>query len=101
MSFVKVAKASEIPVGGAKVVLVQDRPIAIFKVKEGEFYAITNTCPHQGGPLGEGYLDGYSVTCPWHAWEFDIRTGACGTVPQDRIKSYKLKLEGDDLLISL
>lgn len=95
----KVAKASEIPVGGAKIVTVGDRQVAIFKVKEGELYAITNTCPHQGAPLGEGYLDKYTLTCPWHAWEFNIRTGACETVPSDRIKSYKLKLAGDDVLI--
>ncbi len=95
----KVAKTSEIPVGGAKVVRVGDRQVAIFKVKEGELHAIDNICPHQGAPLGEGYLDGHKVTCPWHAWEFDIRNGACTTVPQDRIKSYKIKLEGDDILI--
>jgi NAD(P)H-dependent nitrite reductase small subunit len=96
----KVAKASEIPVGGAKVVAIDGgRTVAIFKVKEGELYAIENICPHQGASLGEGYLDGTTVTCPWHAWEFDVRTGKCGTVPQNRIKSYKIKLNGDDILL--
>lgn len=97
----KVANASEIPAGGAKIVTVGDRRVAIFKVKEGELYAVDNTCPHQGAPLGEGYLDGCVVTCPWHAWEFDVRTGACRTVPQDRIKSYKLKLSGDDVFLAV
>lgn len=95
----KVAKVSEIPVGGAKIVLVGGRKVAIFRVKERELYAVDNQCPHQGAPLGEGYLDGTKVTCPWHAWEFDVRDGSCTTVPQDRIKSYKLKIEGDDILI--
>lgn len=95
----KVAKLSAIPVGGAVTVIVGDRKVAIFRIKDREVCAVDNTCPHQGAPLAEGYLDGTTVTCPWHAWEFDVRTGACKTVPQDRIKSYKIKLEGDDILI--
>ena len=97
----KVAKVSEIPVSGSKIVTVDGQSVAIFRVKERELHAVSNVCPHQGAPLGEGYLDGHTVTCPWHAWEFDVRTGACGTVPQDRIKSYKLKLDGDDVLIEV
>ncbi len=97
----KVALASEIPVGGAKVVLFGDRQVAIFKVREGELHAIDNICPHQGASLGEGYLDGHTVTCPWHAWDFDVRNGKCGTVPQDRVKSYKLKVVGDDVFLAV
>ena len=97
MAMQKVAKASEIPVGGSKIVVFEDREVAVFKVKEKEIYAVSNACPHQGGPLGEGYLDGTTVTCPWHAWEFDVRTGACKTVPQNRIKAYKVKIDGDDV----
>lgn len=97
----KVAKASEIPLRGAKVVEFGGRQVAIFKVSEGELYAVDNTCPHQGAPLAEGYLDGCIVTCPWHAWQFDVTNGACKTVPPDRLKSYKLKLVGDDVLLAV
>jgi len=80
---------------------VDGRCVAIFKIKENEFYAIDNTCPHQGGPLGEGYLENYTLTCPWHAWTFDVRNGSCDTVPADRIKSYKLKIEGNDIFLNM
>jgi nitrite reductase (NADH) small subunit len=72
--FVRVAAAAAIPPGRAKAVMVGDREIAVFNV-EGRFYAIEGTCPHQGGPLAEGWIDGHVVTCPWHAWSFDVRTG--------------------------
>ena len=96
-----VAKVSEIPEGGSTIVEVDGRSIAIFRVEDNEFYAIDNTCPHQGGPLGEGFVEDYRVTCPWHAWEFDIRNGACETVPADRIKSYKTQVNGDDILLNV
>lgn len=85
-----VATAQEIPEGGRKLVTVRGRPIAIFNLK-GEYFGMLNRCPHQGGPMCEGLLTGlrearlpgeyvYSrpgeiVRCPWHGWEFDIRTG--------------------------
>ena len=96
-----VAKVSDIQTGGSIIVDVEGESIAIFKVKEGEYHAISNTCPHQGGPLGEGHLEGNTVTCPWHAWNFDVRSGACETVPADRIKSYKVKVMGDDILLNV
>ena len=72
---VRVAGAGEIEPGGAQVVDAAGRSVAVFNV-EGRYYAIDNTCPHRGGPLGEGDLDGAVVACPWHAWRWDVRTGA-------------------------
>ena len=72
--FVPVARVEQIPPGTAKAFAVGDYEVALFNVA-GEFYAIENTCPHQGGPLVDGWLDGAIVTCPWHAWCFDVRTG--------------------------
>ncbi|MGA9864931.1 MAG: Rieske (2Fe-2S) protein, partial [Acetobacteraceae bacterium] len=85
-----VAKVSEVPPGGRKLVTVRGRPIAIFNLA-GTFFGLLNRCPHQGGPLCDGLLTGlieadepgeyrYSrpgeiIRCPWHGWEFDIRTG--------------------------
>ena len=57
----------------AKLVKLGDERVAVFNA-DGKFYAINNTCPHQGGPLGEGVLDGESVTCPWHEWKYDSKT---------------------------
>lgn len=72
--FVAVASTSEIPPGEAKAFIVGDREIGVFNV-DGTFYAIENTCPHQGGPLADGWIEGCVVTCPWHSWSFDLRTG--------------------------
>ena len=99
MPFAKVAKASDIPAGGAKVVEVGGKAIAVFNC-EGQFYAIANTCQHRGGPLGEGALSGKTVTCPWHGWEYDVTTGACTFDPSVKNQTFQVKVEGDDVLVS-
>jgi nitrite reductase (NADH) small subunit len=56
------------------------REIALFNI-QGQICALENICPHMGGPLGEGDLEGCVVTCPWHGWEFDVRSGECQNMP--------------------
>lgn len=97
---IKVGKTSEIPINSGKSVQVKDDIIAIFNV-DGKFCAVDNSCPHRGGPLGEGDLSGSVVTCPWHSWQFDVVTGACPDIPGEKIKIYSCKVEGDDILIEL
>ena len=98
--FVKIGKASEIPSGSGKTFEVGDKPIAVFNC-DGTFYAIDDTCPHQGGPLGEGELAGTVVTCPWHEWRYDIRTGVNEDDPGCKVSAYAVKVEGDDILIAV
>ncbi|MBI3316058.1 MAG: Rieske 2Fe-2S domain-containing protein [Candidatus Omnitrophica bacterium] len=98
--WVKVAKTAEIPEGGAVISEANGEPIALFKV-EAKLYALCNTCPHQGGPLGEGYLDGQEVTCPWHAWVFNVKTGDCSSVPDVKQKTYPVKTESGNVLIEI
>lgn len=69
-------KKTDLPPGRGKVVLVGGQEVAVFCV-EGDYYALRNECPHVGGPLGEGRLEGQKIVCPWHLWAFDVRTGAC------------------------
>ena len=71
--FIKVASTSEIGPGSVKKVEAAGKEIAVYNV-DGAFYATTNICPHQGGPLDEGILEGTSIVCPWHAWAFDVCT---------------------------
>ncbi len=111
-----VAAARDIPPGARKVVSVKGRPIAIFNVG-GEFFGVLNRCPHQGGPLAEGVLCGlveasepgqyrYSRTgeilrCPWHGWEFDIRTGQSWCDPRTlRVKAYEVTVESGAALVA-
>ncbi len=97
--FVKVGVVSEIKPGQGKAVLVGDREVAVFNY-EGRFYAIDNVCPHQGGPLSEGDLDGKLIMCPWHCWRFDVTTGASAANPGLKVPTYPVKIEGDEVFVS-
>ncbi len=99
-SFTKVASTSEIPTGTGKAVEVGGTSIAVFNC-DGTFYAVENTCKHQGGPLGEGSLSGTSVTCPWHGWEYDVTTGACSMDDAISVQKFSVKVEGEDVLVSV
>ena len=96
----KVAKTSDIPPGTGKVVEAGGKTVAVFNC-EGTFYAIDNTCKHRGGPLGEGSLSGKTVTCPWHGWEYNVSTGACTMDDSITVQKFEVKVEGDDLLVSI
>ena len=98
--FVTVAKVSEVMEGEGKVVNAEGKDIAIFNV-ESEFYAIDNACRHKGGPLGEGMLDGTIVTCPWHHWKYNIKTGVSPVNPQVKVDTYEVKVEGGEIKIRL
>lgn len=98
--FVTAAKVSEINEGEGKVVNVNGREIALFNV-EGTFYAIDNACRHKGGPLGEGMLDGSIVTCPWHHWTYNVRTGVSPVNPQVKVDTYEIKVEGDEVKVKV
>lgn len=96
--FVRVARVSEVPPGSGRVVVVQGHPVALFNV-DGRFHAVSNVCLHRGGPVGEGELDGPIVTCPLHGWEYDVRTGANTINSAARLKTYEVRLEGDEVLV--
>jgi len=97
--FVKVAKVEEIPPGTGKPVVVGDVKVALFNVG-GSFHAIDNVCPHQGGALGEGFLKGHVVTCPFHFWQFDIKTGRCPEFPEARVSRFAVRVEGSEISVS-
>lgn len=96
--FQLVARVEEIPVGGAKVVEVNAREIALFNV-DGTFHAIYNICPHQGGPLGEGRLKGHVVSCPWHDLSFDVRSGLATDGGGNCVGSYQVRVQGDEVFV--
>ncbi|HEY3755481.1 MAG TPA: Rieske (2Fe-2S) protein [Opitutaceae bacterium] len=103
-----VGPAGEIPPGGRKIVEIAGRSVGIFNLA-GEFFALRNRCPHQGAALCTGQLGGlvtaaapghYDLSrpgemlrCPWHGWEFDVRTGQSWVDPQNvRVKRYPTEL---------
>ena len=77
MTFVPVAKAADIPVGKAAHVEAGRLALAVFNLGGGRFRAVTAICPHEDGPLAEGWLEADNVVCPWHGYDFDLATGRC------------------------
>lgn len=99
-NFVKVASASDLKPGEGKVVNANGTEVALFNVG-GEFFAMNNTCLHRGGPLGEGFLEGDVITCPWHGWRYNVKTGANLMMPTAKVASYQVKVEGNDVFVSV
>jgi nitrite reductase/ring-hydroxylating ferredoxin subunit len=95
-----VGDVSTIPSGSGRVVEVAGRQVALFNVG-GAFHAIENTCPHRGGPLGDGALMGTTVTCPWHGWQFDCTTGKSTRNPTVCVASFPACLEGSTVYVEL
>jgi nitrite reductase/ring-hydroxylating ferredoxin subunit len=110
-----VAPVDEIPPGGRKLVNAGGRAVVVFNLG-GEFFALSNRCPHKGGSLCHGRLTGlvqssqpgeydYSrlgeiIRCPWHSWEFDIRTGKSWCDPQRlRVRNYAVSVEAGTTLV--
>ena len=104
-----VAAAADFPPGTRRLITINDRDVVVFNVK-GEYFGLYNKCPHNGGSLAQGVLTGlvqstapgdYSYTrqgeiirCPWHGWEFDIRTGQSWCDPvHTKVKAYHVKVE--------
>jgi nitrite reductase/ring-hydroxylating ferredoxin subunit len=75
-----------------------DRIVALYNV-DGRLHALDGVCPHQGGPLGKGALRGCVVTCPWHGWQFDVRTGQHLTNRSVQHFTFPVKVEGRDILV--
>ncbi len=116
MSIHVVARLDEVPPGTRKVVEVAGREIGVFNV-DGELFAVRNRCPHMAGPLCEGYVSGAvsSTTpgeyhfdrvgeilrCPWHQWEFDMRTGQSWFDPaRVRVRAYQARIASGASLVA-
>lgn len=99
--FVKVAKTNEIEPGQGRLIEVKGKQVALFNV-DGKFYAVDNACSHRGGPLAEGKLSGYEVTCPYHHAIFDIRTGtALGPPAGQAVACYGVRVAGIDIEVEV
>lgn len=98
--FVLLTTVDELPEGTIGEFFVGDQAVALAHV-EGEFYALDNTCPHAGGPLGDGMLTDGVVACPWHGWEFDVRTGTCQLDPSLAVACVAVEVRGTDVFVRL
>ena len=103
MDYIKVCSLAELPNDSQKIVQVGVQKVALFHFNN-EITAIANACLHKAGPLGLGLVekkyDGLYVTCPWHGWEYNIKTGSAPPGYKDQQALYEVKVEGDDVLVS-
>jgi len=97
--YVTVARVGEIPVGGVKVVRMDDQPLALFHL-EGGYYAIEDLCTHDGGPLADGVLDGDVIECPRHGARFNVKTGAVLCLPAVApVATFAVRVQGDEIQV--
>ena len=95
--FVRICSEAEIPTEGkVKEFMVEARAICVAKV-DGSVCVLDGTCPHEGGPLGEGSIEGGRLVCPWHAYSFDVKTGANDEDPEIRAQVLEAKVDDGEL----
>jgi nitrite reductase (NADH) small subunit len=90
--FVVVGNVGDFAAGQGRMVVVGGRHVAVFRLGE-EFYALDNLCLHRGGPLCEGDIDRDVVTCPWHGWSYEIKTGTLVQDPRVGVSKHEVKIE--------
>jgi len=108
MEFVRVASTTEVPIGKMKKVNVRGKDVLIVNVN-GAHCALNNACPHSGGSLAEGTLNGSVITCPRHGAQFDVKTGeAVGSakimffkVKPKNAESYEIKIDGTTVMVGI
>ena len=93
-----VAKRGEVPEGGAMPVEVEGRPIAVV-LDQGTYYAIDDTCPHQGAPLCDGMVGDKTITCTWHGWRFSLEDGRWLDSPRIKIGTYPVRVVEDEIQV--
>jgi nitrite reductase (NADH) small subunit len=101
MAYIRLASESELPgKGEAKEFEIGSKVVCVANVN-GTITAMDNVCLHMGGPLGQGFIEGEKIVCPWHGWEYDLKTGALGDDPKSKLAVYPIKVEDGEVLIEL
>lgn len=98
--FIRVGKVSDVEPGTCMSVDADGHGVALCNVN-GTLYALDNTCPHAGGPLGEGLLTGDVVECPWHGWRYNVRTGKRPENPDFAVECYEVRIVGEDVQVCI
>jgi len=100
MPFVKAGNLSALPPGELMHAEIEGRQYAICNVA-GELHVLDGICPHLGGPLGHGALHDDILVCPWHAWEYDCRSGENTWDPGTKLQKFPVRIDGDAILIEV
>ena len=92
-TWVEVGAVDDIPRQGARVVLLGDTPVAVFRTVDDEVFALLDRCPHKGGPLSQGIVFGRRVTCPLHDWKLHLDTGLAVAPDEGCAARYPIRIE--------
>jgi 3-phenylpropionate/trans-cinnamate dioxygenase ferredoxin subunit len=99
--WIKVARVSDLPDPGKQTLEVQETLVVLVHLN-GRFYCIDDVCTHDGGPLGDGPLDGHQIVCPRHGARFDVRTGKVVCMPAtEDIMAHEVKVENGEVFVRL
>ena len=101
MDFVKAGTRDEFNEKTHKVIKLVGRPVGIIKREDGSFFGVEASCKHQGADLLTDYRGGRTAVCPRHKWQYDLETGKCLNHDSLPLKKYEVKIEGDNILVSL
>ena len=93
-------KCADLEIGKSAIIEVGDKEIALFNYK-GDFYAIDNTCPHRGSPLGEGRIEEGILICPGHEWRFELKSGWCPQNPELSTEVYPIQVHDEKIYVRL
>lgn len=95
-----VAKVEDCAAGKGRMIPLEGKVIALYKIGV-EFFAVDNSCPHRGGPMADGSLDGCVAVCPWHGYRFDIKTGMNADGMPYSLRTYETRVEGGNVQIKV
>lgn len=98
--WIEAGKLGDLPNGSAAEIVVEGVILALVRA-DGEVHALDGMCAHQGGPLGKGAVDGCTLTCPWHGWQYDVATGKQLLSEHIHQRRYPVRLEGDTIWVRL
>jgi nitrite reductase/ring-hydroxylating ferredoxin subunit len=101
MAFVRVAEARAVPEGRGILVEHGALAVAVFNAGDGRFHAVSALCPHEDGPLADGWVERGAVICPWHGFDFDLATGRSAAAPRLGVTVYPVRVRGGDVEVDL
>jgi nitrite reductase/ring-hydroxylating ferredoxin subunit len=101
MPFRRVASVADIPAGQGLFVEIDGTGVAVFNAGGGQVYACGAVCPHEDGPLAEGWLEGDVAVCPWHGFDFELATGRCRVDPGLSVPVFPARIQGDAVEVDL
>jgi nitrite reductase (NADH) small subunit len=100
-TWIRICSVDEAPPAGEAIEVAAREMSLCLANSGGELCAIDNRCPHRGGPLAQGSIEGGSIVCPWHSWTFNLKTGVAESPVHDRVRAYAVRIENDDVFVQI